>query len=66
MTCSTLSLTYSVYSLILMSLPGDLHFMLQVQELVDLPSRRTRHSAAIGELQVDLGLSESIAYILVM
>jgi len=45
---------------------GDLHFMLQVQELVDLPTRRTGLSAAIGELQLDSGLSESITCILVI
>ena len=39
--------------------------MLQVQELVDLPTRRTGLSAAIGELQLDSGLSEFVTCILV-
>ena len=49
-----------------MSLSGDLHFMLQVHELVDLPNRRAGLSATIGELQLDSGLSESVACILVL
>ncbi|XP_049410617.1 uncharacterized protein LOC125873811 [Solanum stenotomum] len=44
---------------------GDLTYE-EVQELVDLPNRKTGHPAAIGEFQVDSGHSESIAYTLVL
>jgi hypothetical protein len=49
-------LTYSVHYLVLTSLTGDLHFMLQVQELLDLPSKSTGLPAAITKLQVASGL----------
>ena len=45
-------LTYSVHYLVLTSLTGDLHFMLQVQVLVDLLSKSTGHPTAITKLQV--------------
>ncbi|XP_049345086.1 glucose-6-phosphate isomerase, cytosolic 2B-like [Solanum verrucosum] len=45
---------------------GDNKEAIRVQELVDLLSRRTWHLVAIGELQVDSGLSEFIACILLM
>ena len=38
----------------------------QVLQLVDPSSRSIGYPAAIGELQVDSGLSESVIYVLVL
>ena len=51
--------SYSVHYFVLTSLTGDLHFMLQVQVLIELLIKRTGHPVANTKFQVALELCVS-------